>query len=191
VILLPTARDTIVVINHRYNIIHLPMYHRQCQPTKHRSHNVILHRTAKDTIAAPVIRLQAAMETTVVINHPEKIVTKCVNTSVVPAITTLVARVAKVEKEAKEARVDTMEEALVVDITVAASVLLDSATMPLWVTTIIAVNYNLDTTVARAEKVARVAKEDIMAVVVVLVSATKSVKPSVNRPAISTGRVVG
>mmetsp|Transcript_10069 Transcript_10069/g.11519 ORF Transcript_10069/g.11519 Transcript_10069/m.11519 type:complete len:88 (+) Transcript_10069:371-634(+) len=61
--------------------------------------------------------------------------------------------------------------------------------MPLvWVTIIIAVNYNLDTTVARAEKVVKVAKEDIMVAVVVLVSATKSVKPSVNRPVIITGR---
>jgi len=75
-----------------------------------------------------------------------------------------------------------------VDITVAALVLLDSVTMPLGVTTIIAVNYNLVTMVVRVAKVARVAKGDIMAVGVVLFSATKSVKPSVNRPAISTGR---
>jgi len=76
-----------------------------------------------------------------------------------------------------------------VDITVAASVLV-LVTMPsVWVMTIIiAVNYNLDTTVARAEKVARVVREDIMAAVVVVFSDTKSVKPSVNRPAISTGR---
>jgi len=75
-----------------------------------------------------------------------------------------------------------------VDITVAALVLLDSVTMPLGVTTIIAVNYNLVTMVVRVAKVARVAREDTMAVAVVLVSDTKFVKPSVNRPVIITGR---
>jgi len=52
------------------------------------------------------------METTVVTNHHEKIVTKCVNTSVVAVIITRVAKVAKVAKEGKEARVDITEEAL-------------------------------------------------------------------------------
>jgi len=76
-----------------------------------------------------------------------------------------------------------------VDITVAADLVLVLVTMPsVWVTIIIAVNYNLDITVARVAKVARVAREDIMVAVVVLVSDTKSVKPSVNRPAIITGR---
>mmetsp|Transcript_14666 Transcript_14666/g.16684 ORF Transcript_14666/g.16684 Transcript_14666/m.16684 type:complete len:94 (-) Transcript_14666:4-285(-) len=57
-----------------------------------------------------------------------------------------------------------------------------------WVMTVIAGSYNLVTTVVRVAKVARVEKGDIMAVVVVLFSATKSVKPSVNRPVIITGR---
>jgi len=58
-----------------------------------------------------------------------------------------------------------------------------------WVMTIIAVNYKhlVAIMVARVEKVAR---EDIMAVVVVVVSATKSVKPSVNHRPIITGRLI-
>jgi len=58
-----------------------------------------------------VIRLHTAKDTIVVINHHKKIVTKCVNTSVVVVITTPVVRVEKVEKEVKEARVDITEEA--------------------------------------------------------------------------------